>query len=215
MMRRFFKTSKSNKILFAIGLFCVVGVFVITSIYRLLDNYLVVTKPLERAGAIVLMAGSKTQRLPVVVDLYQRGFADTVLLTNDGVLSAWSPEHSRNLYQVEWTQLELIKNGVPEEAIVQLNYTHSGTYYDAQNTKSYVQENKIRGLVIVTSDYHTRRTLWTFKKVFDGFPIKLGIYSTSTDCSTESCEGRVQRLHTLVYEYLKLIYYKCRFGLLE
>ena len=106
MMSHFFKPSKSNKILFAIALYCVIGVFVIISIYRLLGNYLVVTKPLERAGAIVLMAGSATQRLPGVVDLYQRGFADTVLLTNDGVLSAWSPEHSRNLYQVEWTEFE-------------------------------------------------------------------------------------------------------------
>ena len=194
---------------------CIAGIFTCFLSYRFLNYYLVVIKPLERADAIVLMAGSDKERLTTVADLYHRGFAPTVLLTNDGIFSAWSNEYSRNLYQVEWAQLELIKNGVPKDAIVRLKYTQSGTFYDALNTEVFVQDNKLTSLIIVTSDYHTRRTLWSFEKVFIGQPVKLGVYSSGVNYPVENWVERILRYNTLIYEFLKLNYYKCRFGMFE
>ncbi len=206
---------KVRKILAIIIFIFITGIVILFLSYRFLNYFLVVTKSLEPADAIVLMAGNDKRRLTAVADLYQRGFAPTVLLTNDGIFSAWSNEYSRNLYQVEWAQLELIKNGVPKDAIVKLKYTQSGTFYDALNTKVFVQENKITSLIVVTSDYHTRRTLWSFEKVFIEQQVKLSVYSSGINSPVENWVERILRSNTLIYEFLKLNYYKCRFGLFE
>ena len=206
---------KDHKVLTTFVFLCIAGIFTFFLGCRFLNYYLVVTKSLEPADAIVLMAGNDKRRLTAVADLYHRGFAPTVLLTNDGILSAWSSEYSRNLYQVEWAQLELIKSGIPKDAIVMLKYTQSGTFYDALNTKVFVQKNKVTSLIVVTSDYHTRRTLWSFEKLFIEQPVKLSVYSSGVNYPAENWIERIRRCNTLTYEFLKLNYYKCRFGLFE
>ena len=178
--------------------------------FRLLNDYLVVVRPLERADAIVLMAGDTRDRLPAVADLFKKGVAPIVLLTNDGLLGAWSNEYSRNSYQAEWTRLELLQMGVPRNAVVILGYTHSGTFYDSLNTRAYVQANKITSLVIVTSDYHIRRTLWSFAEVFAGSAVKFGIYPSEPYTGSKSFFGQMSRLSTLLMELIKLNYYKLR-----
>ena len=134
-----FSTDMARKICVIFIFLCIAGMFAFFLSYRFLNHYLVITKPLERADAIVLMAGNDTRRLSTVADLYHRGLAPTVLLTNDGIFSAWSNEYSRNLYQVEWAQLELMKSGVPKNAIVKLKFTQSGTFYDALNQDAVIE----------------------------------------------------------------------------
>ncbi|ALC16843.1 hypothetical protein DSOUD_2076 [Desulfuromonas soudanensis] len=174
-----------------------------------LEWFLVVKSPMTKADALVVMAGSRYQRLPAVVELYQQGRAPKIFLTNDGVSGAWSKRYQKNLYLVEWAREYLQGKGVPDEAIVLLNFSKSGSYYDALNTRDYVLTNgTVRSLLVVTSDYHTRRTLWTFNHVFAGTNVKVAVFPIPKD---PAYKGR--RLRVMTTELVKLVYYLVRYGL--
>jgi uncharacterized SAM-binding protein YcdF (DUF218 family) len=173
-----------------------------------LEDYLVVDRPLQHADALVLMAGEVPIRLPAAARLYKEGKADKILLTNDGVLGAWSEQKQRNLYQVEWAEDELLKMGIPESAIVILTYSASGSIFDAINTKKYVSGSGIRNLLVVTSDYHTRRSLWAFQTVFRGYPITIGV----TPAKEISTMSHLKKFLILAFEMVKFIYYRLAYN---
>lgn len=138
-------------------------------------NLYVVHVPLSRTDAIVLLAGNFRERAPEVARLYREGAAPLVILTNDGIFSSWSQKYQRNLYNIEWTTELLVELGVPRSAIVHLPFFRSGTIYDGLATREYVLKNGLGSLLLVTSDYHTRRALWSFRKVFSKEPVLIGI----------------------------------------
>lgn len=167
------------------------------------ESFLVLPCSTSQADAIVLMAGSRQVREPIASRLYRDGVAPKVLLTNDGVRADFSPKHGRNLYLVEWAKEDLVEKGVPENAIVLLKYTASGTIHDALNTREYVRTHpEIRRLLVVTSDYHTRRTLWAFQRVFEGEGILIEVYPVP-----DPSESWWRRVLVLYIEFLKYAYY--------
>ena len=159
--------------------------------------------PLTRSAAIVLLAGSSEERSPRAASLYRAGYAPRIILTNDGVRKGWSREHQRNLYAIERTEIELVKLGVPRQAIVRLPFGKSGTVYDALAVKDYAASERVAGIILVTSDYHTRRAFWIFQRVLQGLPIVV---------STAPARSHGPLLANIPLESLKLVYYLVRFG---
>ncbi|MDP3429187.1 MAG: YdcF family protein, partial [Desulfomicrobium sp.] len=144
---------------------------------------------------------------PPVAALYRDGIAPQVLLTNDGIFASWSQKYQRNLYMAEWAREDLLEMGVPEDAIVLLDYTASGTIHDALNTLAYVRTHpEIRSLLVVTSDYHTRRTFWTFRRVFEEEGILIGVYPV-----TDISQPWWRRVSDLCLEFLKYVYYHLKY----
>jgi uncharacterized SAM-binding protein YcdF (DUF218 family) len=174
----------------------------------ILEDYLIINKPLRRADVIVVMAGETKIRLPAAAELYKRGVADKILLTNDGIFSSWSEEKQRNLYEVEWAEIYLLKMGIPAKAVIKLPYTSSGSIYDALNTRKFILSSGLKSLLIVTSDYHTRRSLWIFERLLKGHPIKIGVYPANTHMESRSI---FNRFVTLGYELIKYFYYLVRY----
>lgn len=176
----------------------------LTSLARLLR----VHAPHRPADALVLLAGDNRTRLPAVARLFHQGAAPLVLLTNDGVFSGWSIKHQRNLYNVEWMEEELLRLGVPKGAMVKLSFQGSGTIYDALAAREFVKDSRIKRLLVVTSDYHTRRSLWTFRRVMPE-KIEIGIFAVPTNATTGN------EIQVVVLEYAKTFYYILRYGLVE
>lgn len=164
-----------------------------------------VAAPVRQSTAIVLLAGSYEERSPVAADLYHAGYAPLVILTNDGVRRGWSAEHQRNLYAIEKTQIELLKRGVLAQAIVRLPFRKSGTVYDALALKNYLAGEQICGVILVTSDYHAHRALWTFQRVLQGLPIRISVVPAPS---------RGKLFSNQALECVKMIYYLVRFSLL-
>jgi uncharacterized SAM-binding protein YcdF (DUF218 family) len=170
----------------------------------------VVHVPLLRTDAIVLLAGAFRERAPGAARLYREGTAPLVILTNDGIFSSWSQKHQRNLYNIEWATELLVAQGVPRSAIVHLPFHGSGTIYDALATREYVQKNRLGSLLLVTSDYHTRRALWTFRRVFGREPVTIGIVPVDSPKHVWFRDlGRMS--WELLSEFVKSAYYFIRF----
>lgn len=145
----------------------------------LLAERLVVTRPLDRADVIFVLAGSAAYvtRTRTAAVLYKKGIAPMVLLTNDGRHGGWSRTEQRNPLYVELAQQELIVNGVPKDAIEILRPRISATIMEAALVAKVATERQWRSILIVTSPYHTRRALWTFDNVFaeKGLATQIGI----------------------------------------
>lgn len=175
----------------------------------ILENFLIINKPLPRADALVVMAGSTQERLPVAAHLFLAGISPKILLTNDGVLGAWSEEKHRNLYRVEWAEADLKKMRVPEKAIVKLAYSSSGSIYDALNSRKEILGEGYKSIMIVTSDYHTRRSMWSFERVLRGHHVTIGVCPVNSEMNRMSDFIKFLELSR---EMIKYIYYTFQYS---
>jgi uncharacterized SAM-binding protein YcdF (DUF218 family) len=139
-----------------------------TSIAPFLAERLIVEKPLDKADAILVLAGAPDykERTRKAAFLYNKGITRAVLLTNDGIKAGWSRKEQRNPSYFELAERALIAHGVPENAIEILPSQVSGTITEARLLRTIAVERRWKSLLIVTSPYHTRRALRTFENVF-------------------------------------------------
>lgn len=137
--------------------------------------FLVVSSPLPSAKTIIILAGSYEERIPVVAGLYHKVKAEKIIVTDDNVRRGWSRKHQRNLYSRERIYEALTEMGVPGKAIVNLPFGKSGTVFDALAVRDYLLKERVGEIMLVTSDYHTRRTLWIFRRVLHDLPVTIGI----------------------------------------
>jgi uncharacterized SAM-binding protein YcdF (DUF218 family) len=158
------------------------------------------------ADAIIVLAGSSNERLPAADQHFRERYTPLIILTNDGVLSGWSTKYNRNLYQIEWAEETLVGLGVPREKIVKLPFYGSSTVFDVLAVKKYLLKNSLKKIIVVTSDYHTRRALWTFRQVLKDSP---------SDISMFPVKSISVGMKDIALEYVKFVYYLLRYGLLD
>jgi len=170
------------------------------------SSVLAANRPVVAADALVLLAGGKVERVHEAVRLYKSGTAHKILITNDGVLTRWSKKDQRNPYNVELSREELVKLGIPAADLVLLPYVKSGTIYDALVTKKYMATACIKKIAIVTSDYHSGRALWAFRRVMGGDP---------SDINVVPVRSVAAGLRHKLFEVIKFDYYLIRYGLVE
>jgi uncharacterized SAM-binding protein YcdF (DUF218 family) len=177
---------------------------------------LIVSKPLEQADVILVLGGSSVyiERTQKAAELYKKGVAPKIVLTDDGGRAGWSRLEQRNPPYVELAQKELIRQGVPLENIEVLKPQVSGTIYEAHLLQKKTEETNWKRVLMVTSAYHTSRALWTFEKVFDENKTEIGIEFSPVGQQTPT--PSVWWLtpfgwKVVAGEYVKLVYYWLRY----
>jgi uncharacterized SAM-binding protein YcdF (DUF218 family) len=152
------------------------------------SRLLIVRSGPETADAIAVFSGSATykERIEKAGLLFKQGVAPLVILTNDGQRSGWSREKRRNPLFVELAQNLIEQSGVPQDRILVVPTQVDSTFTEANAVKEFAQRNRIRSLVFVTSGYHSRRALWTVRRVFDGSGIEVGIQPVEPGLETPS-----------------------------
>lgn len=169
------KTTRSFKLITAILL-----IFLAWILFAwLLAERLIVEKPLTRADAILILGGSSTyiERTQKAALVYKQGIAPKIILTDDGARAGWSRTERRNTPFVELAKQSLIAQGVAEDNIEIITPNGSGTIYEAQFLRDKLKETGWKSILIVTSAYHTRRSLWTFEREISDENIEIGIAS--------------------------------------
>ncbi len=142
-----------------------------------LATYLIVSRPLAKADAIIVLSGSAVykERTRKAAELYKQGISQRILITNDGEFSGWSQTEQTNPRFFELERRDLIANGVAPEAIEVLPGVVSGTDDEARAVAAENDARPLQTLVIVTSPYHTRRALRTFDNILTGRGVEIGI----------------------------------------
>lgn len=173
---------------------------------------LIVSAPLNSADAIVVFSGSATyeERTQRAAELYRKGVASRIILTNDGGQGGWSSTEQRNPFFYEMARDNLLRFGVPASHIEVVYPPVSGTYEEASVVRNYAEMRALRSLLIVTSAYHSRRALWTLRRVFVDSPIAIGLEAVETGNQTPSPLTwwlHVRGWQMIPEEYVKTIYY--------
>jgi len=129
-------------------------------ILRAVGDYWVVDDPASQADALIILSDDDFigSRAAKAADLYHEGRAQHIVA---------SGRMMRPYAGVgELMQRDLTDRGVPTSSIEIYRHNASGTLEEAQTLRSLVVGKKWRHVVIVTSNYHTRRARYIFQKVF-------------------------------------------------
>ena len=185
-----------------------VAIVVWAVVAALAARALVVSAPLAKADAIIVMSGSSAylERTQKAAQLYREGRAPLVLLTNDGKRGGWSSAQQRNPYFFERASDELVKSGVPESNIRIVPGVAETTREEAAVIKDYAVSERFRSVLVVTSSYHSRRTLRTLNQALANTGMTVGLEVSSTAPSVVwwlQPEG----WRTVGVELVKLVYY--------
>src|SRR5688572_14019055 len=128
-------------------------------------TFLRINDPLQNADAIVVIGGRVPFRAMKGAEFYRQGIAPQVWLTM-GHRNAAEIEMERlgvvpTLEHV-YSQAVLERLGVPREAITVIPGRNNNTATEMRTIASYARQRKALRLVLVTSNYHSRRvrTLW-------------------------------------------------------
>lgn len=177
---------------------------------------LIVNAPLDHADAIVLLSGSSSyrERAARSAELFAAGRAPRIILTNDGHQGSWNRVLQKNQFYYESTLAELTRRGVPADKVDILMPVVSSTHDEALLVREFAEQKGIRNVLIVTSAYHSRRALWTFRRVLGSDGTNIGLEVAGTGWQTPS--PRTWWLHLRGWqivppEYIKLVYYRIRF----
>jgi uncharacterized SAM-binding protein YcdF (DUF218 family) len=125
-----------------------------------LADWWVVDEPLERSQAIVVLAGDNVMgdRLRHAVELYRQGWAPRVVLSGFSYRSYFN--------EVEWMQQEAVNLGVPEDHIIAVPQRATSTLAEALALHRVLAEHEFRTIIVVTSNYHTRRSRMIFRALY-------------------------------------------------
>lgn len=127
---------------------------------RLAGGALVVEDPLEKSDAILLLSDDNfyADRATRVAELYRQSLAPIV------VASGIRLRPYAGI--AELMTHDLIERGVPKERIVPFPQDADNTREEAEALKALVAQKNWKSVIIVTSNYHTRRAQYIFRKVF-------------------------------------------------
>lgn len=175
---------------------------------------LIVEKPLEKSDAILVLSGSSTfvERCDEAAGLFRSGKAPKIFLTNDGQKGGWSQKDERNPFYWELAQRQLTRQGVSAEAIEVLPETVESTRDEAVLLVKTAKERNLNSILLVTSGYHSRRTLWVFEKVTaeHNANVEFGIESPPAGRQTTLAAiwwFSPRGWRDVAGEYLKFVYY--------
>jgi uncharacterized SAM-binding protein YcdF (DUF218 family) len=140
---------------------------------------LIVNSPLPNADAIAVLSGAASykERTAYAAQLFRAGRAPRIVLTNDNYKGGWSHVEERNPFYYELETSELVRLGVPRDRIDVILEPVDGTYKEAIVLRGHAESNGLKSMLVVTSAYHSRRALWTLRKVFEGSNLSIGLQS--------------------------------------
>ena len=207
------KQTRRRRILLGVGL-CLVVLWPLVTWAG--AQLLIVKSELAGADAIVVRSGSSTylERADWAARLYREGRAPIVILSDDRLISGWDRKEERNPYFYELAAKELQKRGVPEAKIQVVSDIALGTYEESLGLRDYATAHQLKRLLVVTSAYHTRRTLWSMRHACAGSGIEIGIDSPPPGWQTPAPSRwwwHRWGWKVVAGEYVKLIYYWMRY----
>ena len=178
-------------------------ILIIVKIGANLGSFLIVNDELNKADAIVVFSGDNGPRTEKGVELLKEGLGDYLILSGGIVYD-------------DVTMAELMKNyamklEVPEENIL-IDDKAATTHENAEFTKDIIEESNFKSIIVVTSEYHSRRSKLAMKKVLentlvDGKKVEVMVAHSTEEKFTTKWWTSGNSILIVISEYLKLMGY--------
>lgn len=170
-------------------------------IFKYIGNWLIVNDELKKVDVIIVISGDEGERLQHAVDLFHKKYADYLLVSG-----CKHPNHPYSYTPAMRDQA--VSLGVTRENIIMDLESNSGTGDQAINVIKLMKEKGYKSAILITSNYHTRRSKMLFQRacqkdnieILVSYPI---INSLDLNEWWKSTLGR----RMVVYELVKLVWY--------
>ncbi len=165
----------------------------------------------RQADYVLVMPGGETMRPFMAAALVRAGFVERVLIPE----TVSSPEVADAIVPPthEISRHILLHRGVPGSRIEVLPGESNATITDSRALADFLKASPDARILVVTSDYHTRRTRWVFRRVLGNRMRRVTIVSTPNDDFKPEQWWRTEKgFVTVIGEYLKLAAYSVRYG---
>jgi uncharacterized SAM-binding protein YcdF (DUF218 family) len=145
-------------------LFLIIFLFVLYAarrpLLRLAGESWVVEDPLQQSDALLLLSDDNffADRATRASELYRQKLAPIV------VASGRRLRPSAGV--AELMEHDLIERGIPKDRIIRFPQDADNTREEALALRTLVTEKNWRSVIVVTSNYHTRRARYIFQRVF-------------------------------------------------
>ena len=205
------------------GVGCLVVLFVFGILFLLMHGPLLRAaghwldtgvKPPQKAGIIYVFAGGENERPRYAAELFKQGRAPRVM-TAGGLKTDKLVALGIHLTESEVNARVLERHGVPADRIVKIDRSAS-TWDEINVLRQYMDEHKLGSAILVTSNFHTRRTRLAARAAFRGSSAKLYILSSPYSVTDlDNWWKSEEDLITVSTEFMKYGFYTVnyRFGL--
>ena len=205
-LRKLYRAAQTGPaIVAALFLTVYIGLFHTNFVWWLAEP-LKISEPARPSDAIVVFAGGVgesgragggvQERISQAIVLYQNGIAPHLVISSGFVFATREAEVMKGI---------AISSGVPESAIV-LEERATNTYENVRFTNDILEKNGWRRIALVSSPYHMRRAVMTWRKVSPN----LEIIPTPPDSSLFYAHERgatLEQIRGLLQEYAGIVYY--------
>lgn len=164
----------------------------------------------KKSDAIVVLAGGDPGRAWEAADLYHGKLGGYVVLTKD---QPTVDEDRLRQYGIELVDgrgnyMRVLRGlGVPEENIITVEKPVEDTFTELERIRELFEERKWKSLIIVTTNYHTRRTRLTARYVL-GPKFDLAVVASKHGGFNPDAWWRNNAdVRTLLIEFQKLVAY--------
>jgi len=150
-------------------------------------RYLVVEHALERSDAIVVLGGARVERWIEAVDLYREGWAPRIVLSPGRIEESelrLRESGVRFPAEAELIRDAMLQMKVAPDAIVILPASLDNTAQEATSVRQAAVAAGWHRLIVVTSKYHTRRSLFAFERELRGTSIEVRMRATRYELAT-------------------------------
>ena len=129
---------------------------------RFIGEGLVVEDPLEKSDAIIVLSDDNfyADRATRAAELFRQDLAPVVVASGIRLRP--------NAGIAELMTHDLIERGVPKEHVLPFPQDADSTREEAEALRKLVQEKRWKNVIVVTSNYHTRRAKYILTRVFGG-----------------------------------------------
>ncbi len=189
--------TRARRAAWPIVILCLVGFLLILAAKA--GDFLIVDAP-RPSDAILVLAGETDRRPQRALELLAKGYGKTIVLN--------VPTNAK-IY--EFTQIDLAQKYVqdlPQAAYIAVCPIDGlSTKEESKDAEKCLQDVGAKSVLIVTSDFHTRRALEVFRREFPGRAYSVAAARNDEGFGTRWWTRR-QWAKTFVDEWLRLIWWK-------
>lgn len=185
-------------------------------ILRGLAEWWVVSDPLDRADAIVVLSGRLDVRPFAAAALYQRWMAPQVLFSRaapgpiDALRLRLLPQQKER--PVRYLVSLLGRLGVPDEAMVEFGQGVSSTYDEARALIDWARSSGAKSLIIPTDKFTTRRIRWIFQRQLGPMGVRVMVQAVEPpEYKVDEWWRSTNGLIEFQNEVIKYVYYRFKY----
>ena len=175
-----------------------------------IGSYLVKVDSVEHVDAIYVLGGAPFSRGDYAAELYHKGVAEHIICTGEEISYLLQVKDINESY-ASLTRSMMLKSGVDSSA-VELLEVGTSTWEESEAIVDHAQSNGYKRIAILSSEFHTRRVNYVFRRKMRKAGIELRIFGAKEDeYKPKGWWKEEMGLITLNNEYLKLIHYRLKY----